>query len=276
MAFRKLQVLGIFLTIISLHSEANTERCDSLTINGGSNSFPYFYRNGSGHFGIVGDTVITASNRIAIKPVMGNKAPWKRILFDLKNGNIDVVAGTLKTKEREKLFFFSSPVYYSEYHIFVRKNSAFKFNALEDLKGRRGIKIRGMSLGQELDEYAFENLVIEEVTDTDSLFKMVAAKRVDFGIFYLQSGFDELKRLKLNESLIALPHPLTQQPLYVAFSKKSRCPEAIQHLSAEIDLMKKDGSAQAIADRYAEQISNARPASYTRPVNDERVIHNHE
>nr|WP_285903166.1 transporter substrate-binding domain-containing protein [Alkalimarinus sediminis] len=227
-------------------------------INGGSNWFPYFYRNSGEHYGIVGDIVLQASNRINITPVIGKKAPWKRILFDLKNGQIDVVAGALKTKEREKNFIFSNPVYYSEFHIFVRKQSQFEFNDLEDLIGKRGIKIRGMSLGQEIDEYAFENLVIDEVTDTDSLFKMIAAKRVDYGIFYLESGFSELQKLKLDQSLVALPYPLTQQPLYVAFSKQSRCPSAIQQLIKEIDLMIEDGAAEEIAKTYAYTKSNNR------------------
>lgn len=270
MALFKFQYFAICLVACSLQLKAEDDVCKELIVNGGSNWFPYFYRSNSEHYGIVGDIVLQASSRINIKPIVGKQTPWKRILFDLKNGQIDVVAGALKTKEREKIFTFSNPVYYSEFHIFVRKDNQFKFTELEDLIGKRGIKIRGMSLGQQLDEYAFENFVLEEVTDTDSLFKMVAAKRVDYGIFYLHSGSSELQRLKLDQSLIALQYPLTQQPLYVAFSKKSRCPVAVQQLSREIDLMNKDGSIEKIAGHYAP------PAYYARPANNERVIENDE
>lgn len=256
-SFRLLSLTACLLIISGL-CKAEADTCQELMINGGSNWFPYFYRNNGEHYGIVGDVVLQASNRINIKPVVGKQAPWKRILFDLKNGQIDVVAGALKTKEREKNFSFSNPVYYSEFHIFVRKQSQFEFKDLEDLIGKRGIKIRGMSLGQQIDEYAFENLVIDEVTDTDSLFKMIAAKRVDYGIFYLQSGFSELQKLKLDQSLVALPYPLTQQPLYVAFSKQSRCPSAIQQLMKEIDLMIEEGAVEKIAERYARTKNNDR------------------
>lgn len=264
MALFKFNCWALCLIVFSLSIKVEADTCTALKINGGSNWYPYFYRNGSDHFGIVGDIVLEASNRISVKPIMGKKAPWKRILFDLKNGKLDVVAGALKTKEREKLFSFSSPVYYSEFHIFVRKSNPFKFQSLEDLIGKRGIKIRGMSLGQKIDEYAFENLVIEEVTDSDSLFKMVAAKRADYGIFYLQSGTSELEKLKLNQSLMALPYPLTQQPLYIVLSKQSKCPEALQRFSQEIDLMKQDGTIKKIADYYAQ------------PIATEQVIEDHD
>ena len=99
---------------------------------------------------------------------------------------------------------------------------------------------------------------------------MVAAKRVDYGIFYLTSGSIELQRLNHDHTLIYLTYTITQQPLYVAFSKKSRCPVAVQQLSREIDLMNKDGSIEKIAGHYAP------PAYYARPANNERVIENDE
>ena len=125
-----------------------------------------------------------------------------------------------------------------------------------------------MSLGQDLDNYAFEKLVIEDATNTSSLFKMVAAKRVDYGIFYLHSGLSELKKLHLDKILVALPKPLTREALYVAFSKESECQPQIQKLNQEIDKMKADGSIQEIADYYSAMVNKT--------VNSEREVKEHE
>jgi len=253
----------IFIILLSLQLSGLGYACEKFQVNGANSWFPYFYRGelspGTlGNNGIIGDIVFQATSRIGIKAELNHRAPWKRILFDLRNGKLDIVAGALKTKEREKIFSFSSPVFYSEFRVFVRAEKQFQFTDLEDLIDKQGIKIRGMSLGQDLDNYAFENLVIEDVTDTSSLFKMVAAERVDYGIFYLHSGLSELKKLQLDQTLVALPKPLTREPLYVAFSKESECQPQIQQLSQEINLMKTDGSIQKIADYYAGAVNNKR------------------
>ncbi len=214
----------IIIILLSQQLSGISHACQQFQVNGANNWFPYFYRGdlSSGTMvnnGIIGDIVFQASNRIGIKAKLNQQAPWKRILYDLRNGKLDIVAGALKTKEREKIFYFSSPVFHSEFRIFVHTENQFQFKELEDLIGKNGIKIRSMSLGQGIDDYAFENLVVHEATNTNSLFKMVAAKRVEYGIFYLHSGLSELKKLKLDQTLVALPKPLTTEALYVAFSK---------------------------------------------------------
>jgi len=262
----------VFIFLLSLLLSGLGYACEKFQVNGANSWFPYFYRGElppgtMGNNGIIGDIVFQAISRIGIKAELNNQAPWKRILYDLRNGKLDIVAGALKTKEREKIFSFSSPVFYSEFRIFVRAEKQFQFTNLEDLIGKNGIKIRGMSLGQNVDNYAFENLIIEDATDTSSLFKMVAAERVDYGIFYLHSGLSELRKLQLDKALVALPKPLTREALYVAFSKKSECQPQIQVLSQEIEIMKTDGSIQKIADLYAGSVNT---------VNNKRVIKGHE
>jgi len=259
----------IFIILLSLQLSGAADACEKLQVNGANNWFPYFYRGEHspglmGNNGIIGDIVFQASRRISIKAELNLQAPWKRILYDLRYGKLDIVAGALKTKEREKIFSFSSPIFHSEFRIFVHTENQFLFTDLEDLIGKNGIKIRGMSLGQNIDDYAFENLVIHDATNTSSLFKMVAAKRVEYGIFYLHSGVSELKKLKLDQTLVALPKPLTREALYVAFSKESKCQPQIQQFSQEIDLMKADGSILKITNHYATA------------VNNDRVIKKHE
>ncbi len=256
MVSSKMQWFGTLLYLIFFLRVETAFGCEKLLINGGHNWYPYFYQDETNHKGIIGDIVLRAAAHTGIKTEIAQAAPWKRILFDLRSGRLDVVAGALKTEEREKLFSYSSPVYFSQFRIFVHRDHQFNFSTLEDLIGKHGVKIRGLSLGENLDQFAFENLVIEEITDTNSLFKMVAAKRVDYGIFYHYSGLSEIDRLNLGNTLIPLPTPLTQEPLYVAFSRKSRCLEQIQQLSKEIARMKENGAIQEIADYYARFINN--------------------
>lgn len=262
------QIIIIFL---SFQLSGLSYACSQLQVNGADSWFPYFYRGDQspgimGNNGIIGDIVFQATHRIGVKAELNKKAPWKRILYDLRNGKIDMVAGALKTEEREKVFSFSNPVYYSEFRVFVRAEKQFQFNKLDDLTGKYGIKIRGMSLGQSVDSYAFEHLVIEDTTNASSLFKMIAAKRVDYGIFYLHSGLSELKKLKLDKTIVTLPKALTKEALYVAFSKESECQPQITQLSQEIDKMKADGSIQKITDYYSTATNKIQTAHSTREI----------
>ncbi|MCG8668710.1 MAG: transporter substrate-binding domain-containing protein [Pseudomonadales bacterium] len=238
------------LLMLTLSNVAGANSCDSLNVNGGQNWFPFFDRNNQDRYGILGDVVFQAAERQGIQLTLTPAVSWKRLLFDLKNGKLDIVAGALKTKKREKLFLYSNPVYYTSLNLYVRSDNQFTFEQPADLNNKRGLRIRGMSLGQEMDRYAFDHLILEETTDTSSLFKMVAAGRVDYGIFYLHSGLRELKRIRLKSKLVPLPNPIAKEPIYVAFSKTSNCQAEIQRLSQEIDRMLQDGSIERIVSSY--------------------------
>lgn len=244
------RLFTLVLVVCSISYAANSYSCSYLSVNGADDWYPYFARTDAGHNGIMGDIVILAAERAGIPLNVRPALPWKRMLFDLRDGNLDVIAGALKTVHREKQFDFSPAVHHADLKVFTRTDHSFNFHQLSDLEGLTGAKIRGMSLGQNVDDFAFTNLVINDVPDPSSLMKMIATKRVDYGIFYSSAGARELKRIMLDDEIVQLDHVVSKEGVYVAYSKSSECQIEIQQLNKEIILMLDDGSIENIVAKY--------------------------
>ncbi len=243
-------LIKLLLVIFSIYYAASSYSCNYLSVNGADDWYPYFARKHPGQHGIMGDIVVTAAKRAGIEVSMQPSIPWKRILFNLRYGNLDVIAGALKTEQREKQFNYSPEVHHADLKIFVRYDQQFNFTQLSDLQGLNGAKVRGMSLGQKADEYAFSHLVINDVPDPKSLLKMVATGRIDFGIFYASAGRKELKRNKLEEKIVLLDGSVSREGLFIAYSKTSKCQDQIARLDQQIIEMTHDGSIENIITKY--------------------------
>lgn len=72
--------------------------------------------------------------------------PWQEVREQLKNGEIDIITGMYKTKERDKHADFSIPHFYATYGIFVREGSPI--NDLTDL-GDKEIIVQEGDLGHD-------------------------------------------------------------------------------------------------------------------------------
>lgn len=250
---RRLSQLALMLVLIT---SANLSfGCESLSVNGADGWYPYFARQNPNKLGIMGDIVSHAAHRAKLEISLQPSIPWKRILFNLRYGKLDIIAGALKTEQREKQFQFSQPVHYAELRVFVRKDRSFNYEEISDLKGRSGGKVRGMSLGQEADDYAFNHLVIDDAPSPKSLFQMVASGRLDYGIFYWSTGMQEVERNGLTDIIEVLPNAVSKEGLYIAYSKNSRCQDKITRLNNEIEKMNRDGSIEAIIQYYHSAIA---------------------
>jgi polar amino acid transport system substrate-binding protein len=243
--------VGVLLVLTSM-----SYACETLSVNGADDWYPYFSRHDSEHLGIMGDIVTQAADRAGVEVNFRPSMPWKRILFNLGSGRLDIIAGSLKTQQREKQFQFSNAVHLAELRVFVRKDRSFKFTQLSDLVGKQGGKVRGMSLGQKADNYAFNNLVIDDLPSPKSLFQMVESGRVDYGIFYWSTGMQEIERYNLSSIIEVLPTALATEGLYIAFSKSSLCQSQITLLNNEIQKMKDDGSIEPIIQYYHSAIAS--------------------
>lgn len=243
---------AVILIVITSVSYA----CEILTVNGADYWYPYFSRHNSPHLGIMGDIVTRAADRAGIKIELRPPMPWKRILFNLGSGRLDIIAGSLKTQQREKQFQFSDAVHLAELRVFVRRDSHIVFNKMSDLVGMAGGKVRGMSLGEKADNYSFNNLIIDDVPSPKSLFQMVASGRLDYGIFYWSSGKREVEKYHLTSTIEILPTAVATEGLYIAFSKNSQCQSQITLLNNEIKTMKKDGSIEPIITYYHSAVAS--------------------
>jgi ABC-type amino acid transport substrate-binding protein len=94
-----------------------------------------------------------------------------------------------------------------------------------------------MSLGEKVDEYSFNYLVIDDVPSPKSLFQMIASGRLDYGIFYRSTGKKEVEKYNLTSTIESLPKVVATEGLSIAFSKNSQCQTHITLLNNEIKKM---------------------------------------
>lgn len=244
------RLIKLAIAFFSIFYVVNIYACDFLAVNGGDDWHPYFSREGDGKHGVVGDAIFLAGQRAGIKIVLQPSNPWKRVLFRLRHGGLDVIAGALKTKQREQQFNFSPEIYHADLNVFVRRDYQFNFAQISDLKGLHGGKVRGMSLGQTLDDYAFTHLVIDDVPDPRSLLKMVKTGRLDYGVFYGKAGNRELALRGLDKEVVQLENSVSREGIFIAYSKNSECQPKIKRLNEEIAFMLDDGSMKKIITKY--------------------------
>lgn len=233
-------------------SSAGSYGCSEVMYNGGEDWYPYFYRQGGDSKGIVNDILLEATSNSHLSLLLAPSTPWKRQLLELKAGHIDFLAGAIRNQEREQYFRFSQAVSQAQISIFTRANKAIDFKDLSDLIDLRGVKLLGMSLGNEADEFAFENLVIDETLSVRSLFKMVEVGRADYGVMYHSAGTKYLNQYNLSQKIVAEQTPLTIIDIHIAATKKSKCPQNIDRVLVEIIEMNKTGRTKEIEKLYRE------------------------
>lgn len=148
--------------------------------------------------------------------------PWKRCQQMIEKGEVDLNICSFKNSHREEYSVFSSePMAMNENAMFVNKDNYFDFDGLETLKGKLIGLVRGVSLGNELDDYLANNSHVIRVKNHQALLSMLKLNRIDAVILGRQSGRHLLNLYDLNSEIVDSPNGLLKGDLYFSFSKKS-------------------------------------------------------
>lgn len=182
--------------------------------------------------------------------------PWKRVLKELAEGQIDGFFGGYKTPAREAAAdFLYMPMGWAVLSIFVRKGEVFPFQKIEDLYGKRIGIVRGFTTSPEFDRAMREGLIsVDEAGNYSSLVKMLDAKRVD-GIAGVTSTLQaHIEAMHLTDRLVMLPHPVTgPKPIYICVSKRADIPnreKLIARMNQAMNDMEQDHAFEKIARKY--------------------------
>ncbi|MFZ5569935.1 MAG: substrate-binding periplasmic protein [Thermodesulfobacteriota bacterium] len=161
--------------------------------------------------------------------------PWKRTLKMLELGEIDMISGLYITEERKAAFQFVFPMFMTDPSvIFVKKGAAFSFDKWDDLKGLTGGSRFGDSYGEQFDAFAKKNLTIEQVTTFKMLYKKIEYGRNRYMIYGLYPGWAQAEELGVRDKIEYLPNFISNEGVYVAFSKRSPCARHGEFLGKKI------------------------------------------
>jgi len=251
MIIKKTIIFGVIVSAC-LTSIVNVQACQVLRVAGANDWPPVAIINKDTREpeGIAYDFAKIVGKELNIPVELNATLPWKRMLSYLEKGKIDMTAALYLTKEREVLYQFTTPYFENEARVFVVKGKEFSFEKFEDLIGRSG----GLSLGsygEKFETFAKQHkLHLGRDKSATLLTRKLLAGRYDYFILDYLNGMLYLKDEGLQEQIVALPTPISTEPVHFALSRQSPCLALVPQINAVIEKSKQDGTLQTIVDKY--------------------------
>lgn len=203
--------------------------------------------------GAMSDVVVKAFKELKI-PVEINFRPWARGYSETKE---NVFFGTfpyVKTPEREKDFYFSTPIYVVKPKLFIRSDLITK-NKLSDLVALKDLRLCspiGFAVNKDLIE-KFPHLEKNhlEPLDLASCAHMLLQKRADYFIVNTDQGRAALKKVNIEKEIQIIDLGLRTNEYYLIVSKNNKNALGVLKLfNSEIIKMKKSGELQNILRQH--------------------------
>jgi len=253
-----LRVLVSSAALVSLvqagQVQAESGSCSLVKLNGSGVWYPVSMReetSGSlnGVFPDLGREILASLN---VDIEEGPDLPWKRVFVLLENGQIDVLAGAYKTRERLEKYGISHPVMTEEVGIFVRKNLESRPRSLADLVGLRGVAPFGASFGQEFEDFAAENLSIDRqpFDDFKTYMRLLMEDKADYLVIARQDGVKMISEAGAEDLVEALPWSASVDTLHFLFSKATPCITLLEPFNEALQRQIEAGTLKGLIDAY--------------------------
>ena len=197
--------------------------------------------------GPIVDILSEIFTRVGVE-IVAKKLPWARAIEHMKSGHLDLMPVIFYTPEREKSMAFSIPYVEVPTVVFVAKGKIFPFKQLEDLVGRRGLFIRNDSISPEFHSFK-SNLNLTQVSDYNTILKMLNAGRADYAVCAKYGFLIEAKRLGYEQKMESLQVPVASRSLHIAISKKSPFLDYLPEINSRFKAMHADGTMKIMVDK---------------------------
>lgn len=181
--------------------------------------------------------------------------PWARAFSNGCSG-MGGVFGLSKTQKSLKAFDFSMPMYYDKIILVVCKGKEFKFESLDDLKGKTIGIIRGSVPGDEFAK-AINTVFTPSYGSTQvSRLRMLLEGRVDAVVLSpgktgLLHNIEKDPVLKRNaDKFVCLEKPIARDANHIGFIKQLNRQETRNTIDKALCSMWADGTIERISWRY--------------------------
>lgn len=182
--------------------------------------------------------------------------PWKRALYDVKNGNTDGLFAAFKTNERETFaYYLDTPIRKGQYAVFVKKGEEFIFDNVSNLYGKSVGIASGHSVSEEFDNAVLAGYIwAKENKSIEQNLKKLLVGRIDAYVNDRVVGLHAIKAMGLLEDISVLPNPVSKvNPSYILISQESDLAnknELVRQLDTALSNMWEDGTVDNIYAKY--------------------------
>jgi len=244
---KKIIVLAILLSWIILSAQICAN--ERIQVYGYSDYLPYMDGNKEDAKGLYSVLIKEIFKRADVD-IKLEIYPWVRALYFAEKGKGGF--GLLfKSKARLKIFDYSDEVFPERMYLYTLKGKDFKFDNIDDLRGKKIGIVRGYSYGESFNKAIKDKKVnVQSVRNDDLNFKKIMGGRIDCLISSELLASIYINKHHLEDRIVNLEKPVEDGKVYFVFAKQmNRRNILIKFNQAMVD-MKKDGSFQKIIDKY--------------------------
>lgn len=221
----------VFLTVL-LSSEAlfaaeGALFCSKMQASGNPEYPPYLWQDPDEPSRLIGASEMIMQQigeRLGLEIELLYRGPWSRVQQEVKVGRTDMIAGAFLTKPRLQYMDYISPAFLTTSSVvWANKSRPFKYQRREDLIDLRGVTVIHNSFGQDFDQFAEDNLVINTVASLEQGFKMLSLGRVDYLLYEKNPAQAYAVKWGVLNGAEALAPVISSEGLYLTLSHKSSC-----------------------------------------------------
>ncbi len=239
-----------FLSILALCFALTAHGSQKLTIVRGQDFPPYHFLDQDGReTGFIIDIITQVGKNLNLK-ISFEQYPWSRCLHLVKTGQADAMMNLFKTRERtEFMYFFDNILAHEVNRFFKLKSSPVSFTG--DLASLGDMKIGGIrnySYGKTFDGTI--GLKVLRLETEKALILNLANQRCDIILgneIVLQTLADQLKP---GEQIVPTGPGITNDPLYIGFSKARKHKDLAADFSRELNQFKTTQAHKKILRSY--------------------------
>ncbi|MFH1154835.1 MAG: transporter substrate-binding domain-containing protein [Pseudomonadota bacterium] len=164
--------------------------------------------------GIASDYLDLVFRQLNITADIQKNLPWPEVLQKAKAREIDLIACSAKTRDREGYLLFSKPYMSFPLVIITRKDAPF-VGGLDDLQGKKVALVQGVSTGEWLERDRIQMIPVRVGTPLEGL-TAVSTGKADAHIENLAAAVYLMEFHGLSNLKIAGPTPYGNYELYIA------------------------------------------------------------
>ncbi len=244
-------LIAVLLAAMTLSASAQqgTETVRGLTVTVGANHAPpYRVIEGGPPTGLYVEIFREITDRLGWKTHY-REAPFRRVLKMIRQGEVDVMLGALKTSERDDLMEFVAPAFPPERKLFLYIKDSGRIEQYTDLYGKTIGVLEGSSYFNRFDN---DELLLKEAAPRyENLMLMMERGRVDVVVTPELVGLYTVRELGL--SVKVSPFFVPGERSWIAVAKTSPVLEYSGDIRAALKLIVAEGIYEDLVLKYMDQ-----------------------
>ena len=238
----------LFILIFSVSTLFSQE---SVTIFGNFYKPPKVWTKDGKHYGILVEVLREVEKELDVKFTM-QTYPWARS-YKMALAKKGGIVGISLTQKRKELFDFNKiPLFLDTMVLITKKGKEFKFESLEDLKGKKVGYCRGCNFGAVFEEAKNYFISVETDDSREQRLKLLLNGKIDAALLgpgsFALATISKESELFSYDDFSVLKKPLVVDPNYLAFSKALNKKEFLEKFDKVLQKKVDDGTVSKIIE----------------------------